>query len=144
MAGDLANYTFLPWLRQGVASQIVEKDTLGNGDGSSKERAELLATYYWERRHPESNLIAERPNAGTDRFDGAHFVTSSAGPFCGALLRAYVDTKSPMFLDQALTYLRAYGAYGYDASANAYGPRSSEPVSVTSMVTCTSSFVGIT
>ncbi len=41
MAKDLANYAFLPWLRQGVSSQIVEKDTYGASDGTTIERAQL-------------------------------------------------------------------------------------------------------
>jgi hypothetical protein len=37
----LANYGFLPWLRQGLGSQIADKDTLGITDGSVIERATL-------------------------------------------------------------------------------------------------------
>ncbi|MFP4502584.1 MAG: hypothetical protein ACLFTT_16430 [Candidatus Hydrogenedentota bacterium] len=84
------------------------------------DRARLLANYYWERRNPETNLFPERPNAGMDRFDGSHFVTAITGPYCGALLRAYELTQDALFLDHALTYLRAYGQYGYDQEANAY------------------------
>lgn len=62
MAGDLANYSFLPWLRQGVASQIVEKDTLGNGDGSVKERAELLVTIALEQTDAGENPLVSEIN----------------------------------------------------------------------------------
>lgn len=41
MSEPLATYSFLPWLRQGIASQIVEKDTLGRTAGSADERASL-------------------------------------------------------------------------------------------------------
>jgi hypothetical protein len=35
------HYTFLPWLRQGLSSKIIEADTLGTADGTNKERAQL-------------------------------------------------------------------------------------------------------
>lgn len=41
MAETLAHYSFLPWFRQGLDSQIVEKDTLGAGAGAAVERAQL-------------------------------------------------------------------------------------------------------
>ncbi len=62
MAGDLANYSFLPWLRQGVASQIVEKDTLGNGDGSVKERAELNVSLALEQTDAGENPLVSETN----------------------------------------------------------------------------------
>ena len=40
MADRIASYTFLPWLRQGIASQIEEVDRLG-APGNSPERASL-------------------------------------------------------------------------------------------------------
>ena len=41
MPESLAHYGFIPWLRQGVASRISEKDTLGTGSGSELERAKI-------------------------------------------------------------------------------------------------------
>lgn len=38
---ELAHYTFLPWLRQGMAAKIRETDTLGTTDGTTIERASL-------------------------------------------------------------------------------------------------------
>jgi len=43
MSETLAHYGFIPWLRQGVASKITEKDTLGVGSGTAIERAKLDA-----------------------------------------------------------------------------------------------------
>ncbi|WP_339711914.1 hypothetical protein [uncultured Kriegella sp.] len=62
MAGELANYSFLPWLRQGVASQIVEKDTLGANDGTVKERAELLVTLALEQTDAGENPLVSETN----------------------------------------------------------------------------------
>lgn len=40
MAG-IAHYSFLPWLRQGLNAQIIEKDNLATGSGTAVERAQL-------------------------------------------------------------------------------------------------------
>ncbi|MBO9699888.1 MAG: hypothetical protein J7604_06725 [Sporocytophaga sp.] len=39
----IANISFLPWVRQGVAARISEADTLGNSEGIAIERASLQA-----------------------------------------------------------------------------------------------------
>ncbi len=90
------------------------------GEAAWLERARLLANYYWERRHPETDLIPERPNAGTERFDGGHFVTAVTGTYCNALLKAFQRTQEPLFRDHAVAYLGAYAKYGYDEQAKAY------------------------
>jgi hypothetical protein len=41
MSGPLATYTFLPWLRQGIASKIKQQDTLGSAGGTNVERASV-------------------------------------------------------------------------------------------------------
>jgi hypothetical protein len=38
---DIAHYSFLPWLRQGLNAQIIEKDNLATGAGTAMERAQL-------------------------------------------------------------------------------------------------------
>jgi hypothetical protein len=38
---DIAHYSFLPWLRQGLSSQIIETDNLAAGAGTALERAQL-------------------------------------------------------------------------------------------------------
>ena len=84
------------------------------------DRAKLLAGYYWERRNKQTNLIANRPNAGKDRFDGSHFDTSITGFLCRGLLDAHEYTGDPLFCEHALAYLRAYAKLGYDADAGKY------------------------
>lgn len=84
------------------------------------DRARLVADYYWERRNPVTDLFPERPNASTNRFDGAHFLTSSAGLFCHALLKSSQLTGDHRFREQAVTYLRAYGRFGYDTNAGKF------------------------
>lgn len=83
-------------------------------DGIWLERARLLAHYYWNRRNPDTDLFPERPNAGSNRFDGSSFVTSITGPYCRALLKTYEITGDPTFKDLALAHLRAYARYGFD------------------------------
>jgi uncharacterized protein YyaL (SSP411 family) len=83
-------------------------------------RAKLLATYYWQQRDPRTNLIANRPNAGLDRFDGSHFDTSITAFHCRGLLDAYEVTDDPLFRDYALAYLSAYARRGYDADSGKF------------------------
>lgn len=90
------------------------------GQSEWLERASLVADYYWRTRNPQTNLIANRPNAGKDRFDGSHFDTSISGLYCPCLLVAYELTGCESFRDQALAYLRAYAKLGYDERADAF------------------------
>lgn len=84
------------------------------------ERAKLLAEYYWVRRNKQTNLIANRPNAGKDRFDGSHFDTSITGFLCRSLLDAHQMTDESLFRDHSLAYLKAYAEFGYDADSGKY------------------------
>jgi uncharacterized protein YyaL (SSP411 family) len=84
------------------------------------DRAKLLVGYYWERRNEQTNLIANRPNAGMDRFDGSHFDTSITGFYCRGLLDAYESTGDSLFRDHALAYLKAYAQYAYDAKSGEF------------------------
>ena len=89
-------------------------------DAQWLDRAKLIADYYWERRDSQTNLLPERPNAGSNRFDGASFVTSTTGLYCRSLLRAYEITKEERFRDQAVAYLKAYAELGYDEQSGKF------------------------
>jgi len=89
-------------------------------DGMWLDRAKLLAGYYWERRDAQTNLIANRPNAGKDRFDGSHFDTSITAFLCRGLLEAHEFTDDPLFREHALAYLRAFAKFGYDADSGKF------------------------
>jgi hypothetical protein len=84
------------------------------------DRARLLARYYWDRRAPATALFPDRPNAGSGRFDGSHFVTADAGLYCHSLLKSYELTGEQAFLENALAYLRAYRRYGYDSQTGKF------------------------
>lgn len=84
------------------------------GEAVWLERAKLLARYFWDRRNPRTDLFPDRPNAGSQRFDGAHFVTADTGLHCHSLLKCYELTGDALFKDLALAYLKAYRKYGYD------------------------------
>ncbi len=86
------------------------------GNQTWRDRARLLADYYWQNRNPTTNLVAMTPNLGTTRFDGCHFDTTVAGLYCGCLLSAYQRTNDTLFRDQAVAYLKAYAQYGYDGA----------------------------
>jgi len=84
------------------------------------DRARLVADYYWQRRETLTNLIANRPNAGRDRFDGGHFDTSIAGLHCRGLLLADRWTGDRAFRDYAAAYLSAYARLGFDEQAGQF------------------------
>jgi hypothetical protein len=84
------------------------------------DRAKLLANYFWNLRNKETDLIAERPNAGSERFDGSAFATDITGPYCHNLLRAYLLTRDQLFKQQAIAYLAAYNKYGYDEKSGKF------------------------
>ena len=84
------------------------------------DRAKLLADYFWNLRDKKTNLIAERPNAGSGRFDGSVFATDISGPYCHSLLNAYLLTKEDMFKTQAMAYLTAYNKYGFDEKSGKF------------------------
>jgi hypothetical protein len=84
------------------------------------DRAKLLADYYWNLRNKDTNLIAERPNAGASRFDGSSFATDITGPYCHSLLKTYLITKEDMFKEQAIAYLAAYNKFGFDKQSGKF------------------------
>ena len=53
-------------------------------------------------------MFPDRPNAGSGRFDGSHFVTADTGLYCHSLLKSYELTGEKLFRDDALAYLKAY------------------------------------
>ncbi|MBN2209847.1 MAG: AGE family epimerase/isomerase [Sedimentisphaerales bacterium] len=84
------------------------------------DRAKLIADYFWQRRNTTTNMIAERPNAGTNRFDGSAFATDITGPYCLSLLACYQFTGDALFRDQAVAYLKAYNTYGFDPATGKF------------------------
>ncbi|MGA2070123.1 MAG: hypothetical protein ABSG97_02135 [Sedimentisphaerales bacterium] len=84
------------------------------------DRAKLLANYFWDLRNKDTNLIAERPNAGASRFDGSAFATDITGPYCHSLLKTYLMTKENMFKEQAIAYLAGYNKYGFDEQSGKF------------------------
>ncbi len=84
------------------------------------DRALFLANYYWQKRDPDTNLFPDRPNAGSDRFDGSCFVTSVTGLYCHSLLKAYELTGETTFSQQAVTCLKAYSKYGFDKASGKF------------------------
>ncbi len=84
------------------------------------DRAKLLANYFWDLRNKDTNLIAERPNAGSSRFDGSASATDITGPYCHSLLKTYLMTKQDLFKEQAIAYLAAYNKYGFDEKSGKF------------------------
>ena len=90
------------------------------GEHVWRERAVLLAGYFWDRRNPTTDLIAARPNAGAARFDGSHLTTAEIGLNCRDLLSAFEYCGDERLLKYAVAYLRAYARYGYDRDAGKF------------------------
>jgi hypothetical protein len=90
------------------------------GDRVWLDRVRLLADRYWNSRNARTDLFSDRPNAGTNRFDGSHFLTGDTGLFCHSLFKCSELTGDGRFRDQAVTYLKAYGRYGYDAQTGKF------------------------
>lgn len=90
------------------------------GAASALEDARLIANYHWNARNRETHLTPNRPNAGTDRFDGTHFDTSITGVLCYYLLKTHELTGENLFRDQAIAYLKAYDRYGYDEATGKF------------------------
>lgn len=84
------------------------------------DRARLVADYFWKARNPKTNLTPNRPNAGPMRFDGSHFDTSITAFLCRGLLKASDFSGDAVFRDQAVAYLKAYAALGYDAASGEF------------------------
>lgn len=84
------------------------------------DRVRLLSDRYWNSRNPATGLFPDRPNAGANRFDGSHFLTSDTGLFCHSLFKCTELTGDARFQDQAVTYLKAYGRYGFDAQTGKF------------------------
>jgi uncharacterized protein YyaL (SSP411 family) len=84
------------------------------------DRATLVANYFWNLRNKDTNLLAERPNAGASRFDGSACATDITGPYCYGLIQTYLLTKQDIFKQQALAYLAAYNKYGFDEKSGMF------------------------
>lgn len=83
------------------------------------ERARLVAGWHWRHRDPRTGLAPDAPSTG-ERYDAHHCFTTVTGPHAAALLRGYALTRDAFLRDAALTYLRAYDRYGWDAPAGRY------------------------
>jgi hypothetical protein len=71
MPETVAHYSFIPWLRQGLNSRIIETDTLGNSKGSALTRAQLNVTL---------NLKAQAVESGTDSVIPVSKIINIVGP----------------------------------------------------------------
>jgi uncharacterized protein YyaL (SSP411 family) len=83
------------------------------------DRAKLVANWHWNHRDPQTGLVADSPGM-VGRYDSEHCFTTVPGPHASQLLRCYELTKDKEFLDHAISYIRAYDHYGWDAEAQNY------------------------
>ncbi len=104
MAETLAHYSFLPWLRQGLAAKIAEADTLGAADSPAVERAAL-----------KIDLVVR--DTGHDAATHDHEVTKNVqligpGDVMGinprAIIRTFPARGIPNFETNLLPYIEFY------------------------------------
>jgi hypothetical protein len=104
MAEVLAHYSFLPWLRQGLAAKIAEADTLAAADGTAVERAAL-----------KIDLVVR--DTGHDNATHDHEVTKNVqliGPGdisalnTRAIIRTFPARGVPNFETNLLPYIEFY------------------------------------
>src|SRR5690606_27674784 len=82
------------------------------------DRAHLILDWHWRHRDPVTGLLPDAPTA--TRYDGDHSFTSVTGPFAAQLLRCYEVTGDTLFRDQAISYIKAYDRYAWDADDDTY------------------------
>jgi uncharacterized protein YyaL (SSP411 family) len=90
------------------------------GEQKWLDRAMRVADYYWERRHPETNLLVDQPRYFEAHTGRGGVASTLPGLHCRSLLAAYQLTKHQPLLDYAMTYLRAWAKYAYDADSGRF------------------------
>jgi len=83
------------------------------------DKAKLVANWHWKHRHPQTGLVADSPGI-VGRYDSEHCFTTVPGPHAAQLLYCYELTKEKEFLDHAISYIRSYDRYGWDAEKQNY------------------------
>jgi uncharacterized protein YyaL (SSP411 family) len=84
------------------------------------DRAKTVENWHWSNRNTATNLVADAPGLDGGRYDGNHCFTTVTGPYAWQLMNAYQQTGDADFLGHAVTYLKAYDHYGWDAAAGTY------------------------
>lgn len=85
------------------------------------ERSKRLASYPYDNRNPNTNLVPHIPYSANHASREDQFVAFTTTHLLAlGLLKAHEHTGDQEFLDQAITYLTAYDQYGYDALAETY------------------------
>ena len=61
MPNPVATYTFLPWLRQGIAAQITQVDTLGSGGPSERASVHMALTVNGQENFAAADVHLQGP-----------------------------------------------------------------------------------
>jgi len=83
------------------------------------ERAELLTSYIWNSRNPNTDLVAHTTNAPS-RWDGVRSATTTPGVYVPALMRAYEFSGDEMYREQAIDLLVGWAEYAYDPASGSF------------------------
>ena len=95
---------------------------LGQQPGLSEytDRAELVESYHWKRRNPETGLFPSDPDYSGRRWDGDYCTTMEIGQYCYYLLKSYEISGRKVFRDHAISYMKAYARYAWDPEARKF------------------------
>ncbi len=83
-------------------------------------RAKLIANWHWSHRDPVTGLVPDDASTYSTRYDATHCFTTITGPHASQLLRCYELTGDVWFRDVAVSYIKAYDRWGYDATNRTY------------------------
>ncbi len=72
------------------------------------DRARLMADWHWNMRDPTTNLVPDNDTESSS-------YTSVSGPFASQMLRCYELTGDTHFRDIAVSIIKAYDQYGWNA-----------------------------
>jgi len=92
---SLSKYSFLPWLKLGIANKITEQDTLGVSVTATKERAELTVQFDLNNTLITKNIKLQGPGDVT-------------GINKDAVLRVHPQEGTEDFESNALAYIEFY------------------------------------
>ena len=88
------------------------------GDMLWKERAQIVSNWHWNHRDEKTGLTVNVPEG--ERFDGKFCDTAVIGLRAGQVLLSAHRNNDRVLLERAMTYLKAYAKYGYDAGRQGY------------------------
>jgi hypothetical protein len=90
------------------------------GDATWLDRARLVADWHFSHRNKATGLVADCPGLHGTRYDGSYCFTTVVGPYAIQLIKASEFSGDERFADMAISYIKAFDRYAWDAKAGTY------------------------